>query len=411
MFRKKNKPERPTSELFDRRLKSLVRDTRDRPSSRGLVETSDGGEELDVMALLVELRAAAKRGSEPTGAKALGPEFGRYLGEFYNLPSEQQPYVIEALLRCRKQEQEEDLAAAVETCEGALLVCPKYLPLLERLAGLESRRNESQRAERWYSLLLVELDRLELYPRSIEICRELIEAGASDSTLLEQCARRLDAAGDQLYAAKCWLQRARQQLAADRPEEALMELDHAIGLQPENAELRLELALVYQRLEEFDHAAAAFEHAEALATNDPDTLGRVVLVRARVGRPEEAVLGRLMDLLEADPEARAVTLRRCEETLAANPYNPHPRYVHGVLLAQDGRSAEAVASIKIAADRYHAQSDGDSELEARLAIQQLAPRDADNRRRVAELHFERGEVHLAMQSLAGLARATRDVPA
>ena len=85
MFRRKKEPTPEPNPDFERRLKYLVRDALDRPAS-GSGPAEAVGSDLDVMAVLVELRAAARRGSESTSAVRLGPDFSRYLGEFYNLP-------------------------------------------------------------------------------------------------------------------------------------------------------------------------------------------------------------------------------------------------------------------------------------------------------------------------------------
>ena len=114
-----------------------------------------------------------------------------------------------------------------------------------------------------------------------------------------------------------------------------------------------------------------------------------------------------MDLLGPRPKARATALQRCDEAVVKDPFNPHVRYLQGVLLAQDGRFDDGIAALRVSVDRYFSQQDRTSELEARLALQQLSPRDEENRRRIAELHFEKGEVRQAMQALAGLARSRR----
>ena len=408
-FRKKPPQEQPASstEPPKHRLARVVREARDRPSLVPLEAGAATGQQSDVMALLVELRAAGKRGHESGAAQKLGPEFNRYLGAFYNLPPELQAPAIEGLLRSLQREAEGDIEGAIRACETALEACPDYLPLFDRLATLETKRNATARAERWYARLLAELDRLNFYPDAREICRRLIEAGAKDLELLERCARRLEADDDLALAARCWQMRASALSAEGRNEEALGEIDRAIMLQPENAAHRLELALLYEQLGEMDRAAVAFDQAEALASDDAPSLARVLLIRARIGRPDEAGIGRLMDLLENRPQARTEALRHCAEAVAASPYNPHLSFIQGVLLAQDGRLAEGIAALRIAVERYSAQVDRGSELEARLALQQLDPRDTDNGRRVAELYFERGDVRQAMQTLNSLARATR----
>jgi tetratricopeptide (TPR) repeat protein len=405
MFLRKRRDE-SSSSVMQQRVKQLVGEALNRPLTP-LPEAESTGHEPDVMSLLVELRASAKRRNESTVAHKLGPEFTRYLTEFYSLPAERQPPAIDALLQSRRQEQAGDLAVAVETCEAGLQVCPDYLPLLERLARLETARGNVAPAERWYSRLLVELDRLDYLTNALEHCRRLIQAPIEDPELVELCARRFEASGDSALAARCWYWRAEGLLADDHAAEALPVLDRALGLEPHDARLYLLLALIYERLGEVDRAAIAFENAAALATSDAATLGRVLLLGARASRPDEVRLGQLMDLVQSDPAARAEILRTSDQAVADNPYNAHLRYIQGVLLAQDGQLDAAVATLRIAIDRYSILSDRGSELEARLAVQQLAPRDEDNRRRVAELHFERGEVHLAMKALAGLARVAR----
>ena len=118
-------------------------------------------QEDDVMALLVELRTAAKRSGELTVAHRLGPEFSRYLGEFYKLPAERQPPVLEALIESRRQEQVGDPVGAIQSCEAGLRLVPNYLPLLDRLARLEGANGDRASAERYYICLLNELDRLD----------------------------------------------------------------------------------------------------------------------------------------------------------------------------------------------------------------------------------------------------------
>lgn len=387
------------------RLEQLVRVTRDRPT---LVSAEPGfAEQSDVMALLVELRAAGKRGHESPAARELGSEFNRYLGAFYNLPPELQAPAIEGLLRSRQAEERGDLDGAIRACEVALVACPDYLPLLDRLATLETARGGRTQAERWYAHLLAELDRLNFYPDAHEICRRLIEAGISDLDLLERCARRLEAEDDLPLAARCWARRGALLSAAGYHEAALSELDRAIMLQPDNAAYRLELALLYERLEEPDRAALSFEQAENLALEDPETLTRVLLIRARRAAPDRGSLERLSDLLENRPRARTAAIQYCAEAVAASPYNPHLSFIEAVLLAQDGQAERGIAALRIAVERYSAQSERGSELEARLSLRQLDPRDTDNGRRIAELYFERGEVRLAMQTLGEIAKTRR----
>ena len=399
----RREPARPSAGRLQERLKQVVRETLDRPSGR-LTTDGDPAREPDVMTLLVELRAAGRRGRQPAAVGRLGPEFSRFLGEFYSLPAELQPPAIEALLNSKKQEDEGDLPGAVRTCEAALLVCPDYAPLLDRLARLESAHGQTGAAERWYTRLLDRLDRLGLQPHALAICRRLLEGGASDADLLERCGLCLEAGGDVALAARCWAVLAAKLRAGDGPSDALPLLDRALTLQPESAELYLQLGLVYEQLGEDERAAVAFDRAEALVADDPAAASELLLIRARVGRPDEAALGRLMDLLEAQPEARGAALRRCEEAVADSPYNPHLRFLQGVLLAHAGQLEPGIAALRTAAEGYSAQSDHASELEARLALRQLARSDENNPRRIAELYFERGEVRLAMQALAELAQ-------
>jgi hypothetical protein len=166
----RREPARPSAGRLQERLKQVVRETLDRPSGR-LTTDGDPAREPDVMTVLVELRAAGRRGRQPAAVGRLGPEFSRFLGEFYSLPAELQPPAIEALLNSKKQEDEGDLPGAVRTCEAALLVCPDYAPLLELSARLESARGQTGAAERWYTRLLDRLDRLGLQPHALEICR------------------------------------------------------------------------------------------------------------------------------------------------------------------------------------------------------------------------------------------------
>ena len=405
-FRKSAPKQQPASaEPPKHRLAQIVREARDRPT---IMPHEPGvAEQSDVMALLVELRAAGKRGHESAAARDLGPEFNRYLGAFYNLPPELQAPAIEGLLRSRQREEKGDLEGAIQACESALEACPNYLPLLDRLATLEMARGAMARAEVWYGRLLAELDRLNFYPDAHEICHRLIEADITNRELLERCARRLEAEDDLPMAARCWARRAALLTAEGFDEDALAELDRAIMLQPENAAYRLELALLYERLGEMDRAALTFEQAESLGMDDPETLIRVMLIRARVSAPDRGTLDRLVDLLENRPRARQEVLRHCAEAVAASPYNPHLSFIEGIVLAQDGQTAPGIEALRIAVDRYSAQSDRTSELAARLTLRQLEPRDAENGRRIAELYFERGDVRLAMQTLGSLAKTTR----
>ena len=409
MFRRASRAAEPgvTPSLLQERVKRLVGEARDRPTGFGASENGSGTGDLDVMALLVELRAAARRGAEPTAAGRLGSEFARYLGEFYNLQSELQAPVIETLLLSQRAEREGNLAEAADVCERGLQTCPNYLPFLERLADLQRRRGDQRSAASWYARLLAQLDHLELYPRSLEVSRELVESALDSPELLEQCGRRLEAGGEPALASRCWETRAAQLLAAGQVDDALAELDRAISLQPDSAGLYFRLAQMHEQLGEMDRAAAAYQQAEALALSDPATLGQLLVVRARLSRPDEVPLGRLLDLLESEPEHLGPILERCDEAIAAQTYNPHLRYLHGVLLAHGGQLERGLEALNIAAERYSAQSDRGSELEVRLSMQGLRPDDEANCRRIAALHFERGEASLAMKALANLARATR----
>jgi tetratricopeptide (TPR) repeat protein len=388
-------------------LTKVVRETRDRSPIGPVDEGAASGQESEVMALLVELRTASRRGTEAAGSERLGPEFQRYLGAFYNLPPELQVPAISGLVESARREEAGDLAGAAAACDAALEACPDFPPLLERLARLECELGRRERAEQWYGRLLSELDRLDLWPEALDLCRRLQDLGVRDMELLERCARRLEAANDLETAARYWSLRASSLLSEGREEDALSELDRAIMLQPGNAGYRLELGLVYERLGEMDRAALAFEQAEQLVGDDPLTLLGVLLIRARISRPEETALARLMDLLEAHPEARPAAQRRCARAVAESPYNPHLCYLEGLLLAQDGQITQAIAALRIAVDRYLVQADEASELVVRQALRQLDPRDEENARRIAEMHFERGEVRQAMQTLNALAKASR----
>ena len=74
------------------------------------VQAEQPSESDDVMSLLVELRTAAKRGNESSAAQKLGPEFSKYLADFYELSSEHQSPVLEAFLQSRRLEQSGDSA-------------------------------------------------------------------------------------------------------------------------------------------------------------------------------------------------------------------------------------------------------------------------------------------------------------
>lgn len=394
----------------EQRLKQLVLAERERGPAPRLSDEEAHGVATDATDLLVELRAALKRGTEPAAARKLGSEFSRYLGEFVKLGSELQSSIIEALLRSRQREQQGDLDGAVQVCADALEACAGFPSLLERLARLEAARGQRERAERWYSQLLAQLDLQGLEGPALEVARTCAAAQPTDLELLRLCAQRLEAGGETELGARCWRRKAELLLAAERPAEALTALDRALALLPDDAGLHLDLALVYERLGEVDRAALAFGQAEALAYDDPETLARVLILQARSARPEEGPLGRLMDLLDVAPAARAPVLERCAAAMREAPYNPHLGYLYGVLAAQAGQLAEAGAMLRIAVERYAAQCDAAGELEARLALQQVQPLDEQNRRRVAELHFQRGEVKLAMQALADLARVAREQP-
>jgi Flp pilus assembly protein TadD len=243
--------------------------------------------------------------------------------------------------------------------------------------------------------------------RALELSRRLVQSGVEDSELLERCAQLLEQDDDRALAAECWSRRAARMLAEQRASEALSEVDRALRLEPEKAQLYLLLGLIYEQLMEVERSAAAFNQAEALVGEDADILAQILILRARTGRPDEQAVCRLIDLLESRPRSRTQALERSAAAAAESPYNPHLRYLRGVLLAHDGQAVEGAAELRIAIERYSVQSDRASELEARLALQQLEPDDEPNHRRVAALHFERGEVHQAMQALANLARVTR----
>jgi tetratricopeptide (TPR) repeat protein len=401
----------PADAQFEQRLKLLVRDKLDAAAEQDLDGSGAPTRASDVMGLLIELRTAARRGSEPVAAARIGPEFSSYLKQFYALPAELQPSAIDAMVKSRRHEEDGDVAAAIQVCESATDSCPAFPALYERLARLEATRGDKDAAERWYCRLLTQLGELELLPRGLEISCQLVQSGISSPELLEECGRRLEAGGELNLAAACWSTRARQFLAADSLDEALRDMDHAFGLQPQDPHLCLELGLVYEQLGEVDRAANTQEQAQRLAADSPEALGRVLVTRARVQRPDEEPLARLMDLLELRPSARATALQSCGEAVANDPYNPHLCYLRGVLLAHDGQIDEGIAALRTAANRYSAQSDHESELQARLAIQQLTPGEEENSRRVAELHFECGDVRDAMKVLSGLAQAAHDAAA
>src|SRR5215210_5740733 len=102
MFRRSAASSRPS--LLQERLGRLVRDVRDAPTGRDVEQVDGQPPDLRVMALLVELRTAGKRGSESGATEELGPEFSRYSREFYNLAPDRQPLALQVLLRSRRQE-------------------------------------------------------------------------------------------------------------------------------------------------------------------------------------------------------------------------------------------------------------------------------------------------------------------
>jgi tetratricopeptide (TPR) repeat protein len=389
------------------RLKVLVQEVRDRPATVAVAAAESGEEWPDVAALLAELRSVARRGGEPTAAKRLGAEFTRSLKEFYALPSDIQPAAIEAMLLSAQREREGDLAGAIAICEASLKNVPGYPPLLERLARLQTQLGDPAGAERWYEALLQEsLDRGQP-GLGIEVCYRVLETEVQSLELLRLCGILLEACDDYPLAANCWSRRASRLVADGRHQEAFQDLDRAIAIQPDSAHLVYELAELWEKMGEHDRANAAFAHCASLANDDPETLARVLLKQAVGERPDVQALGRLMDLLEARPLARANALQRCAGAVSKHPYVPHLRFIQGVLLAQDGQIEPATAALRIAIERYSATADTASELEARLSLQQLDPFDRENYRRAAAIHFERGEVKSAMQVLAGLARVTR----
>lgn len=407
MFGRRKDTAQPPADFFYNRLRQLVRDTVEPPvpAEAPLPEAED--HVPDAMVVLVELRAAARRGSEPVVSEALGPEFKRYISDFYSLEVELQVPCLEAIVESRRREVAGELDEAVAACARGLRLARDFLPLLARCINLQRARGAIPEAEAYSVRLLEALDRRGHERMVVELCRELVEQGIEELLLLETCGRRLEAAGESKLAARVWHEAALRLTRDGRYLDALGELDRALALAPNDPALYLHLAELYQRIEEPAQASAALAQAEELASESPESLTRVLLTRARVERPEEHSLGRLMDLLETNARERALALELCGQASAGAPHNPHLPYIHGVLLALDGQTAPALGQLKIAAERYSALGDRPGELDVRRSIQEIQPKDLDNRKRLAELLFELGDVKAAMEALGAMARLAR----
>ena len=405
MFGQRRDPAHPPAEFFSERLRRLVREPLE-----GLGEGAsppDPAQLPDAMALLVELRGAARRRSEPVLSDSLGPEIKRHVQDFYELDVDQQMPCLEALVESRRHELSNELGEALAACERGLAVASDFPPLLARAAALHRLRGESAKAETCAVKLLESLDHRGRQSVVLQISEELVEQGIEDLVLLEACARRLETGGNHTLAARVWHEAAGRLLRDGRYLDALTEIDRALALEPDNPIFHLDLADVYERLNEPDQVAEAYSRAEKLANGNPDVLCRVLLARARHERPDAATVATLMDLLQTSARSRAAALKMCEEAVTSAPFNPHLLYVHGVFLAFDSQTSGGQAALKTAAERYSALNDRGGEMEARRALQELNPRDLGNRHRIAELLFELGEVKGAMEALAALARLAR----
>ncbi|MCC7103537.1 MAG: hypothetical protein IT307_00205 [Chloroflexi bacterium] len=406
MFRKRRDTAQPPDEFFYSRLRKLVRETLEPPVQE--IGATDSDDPVpDAMALLVEFRGAFRRGTEPAVPEILGPELRRYVSDVYRLEFDLQMPCLEAIVESRRHELAGDLDEAVASCKRGLNAAPEFLPLLARAAALERQRGDVKLAETHAVRLLDILDRRGEEAAVAQLCKELVEQHIDDLVLLEACGRRLEAAGESAFASRVWQDAARRLARDGRYLDALGEIDRALALSPNDSGLYLELADLYEHLNEQDQASAALLRAEDLAVGDADALTRVLLLRAKTERPDERVISHLMDLLEPNRAARQRALGACEQAVADAPYNPHLPYIHGVLLALDGKAAAAQRALKTAAERYSAIGDRAGELDARRAIEGALPKDLENRRRVAELLFELGDVKGAMESLAALARIAR----
>ena len=111
---------------------------------------------------------------------------------------------------------------------GGLRATPTYLALLERAANLEYERGQVGSGESWFTQLLAALRARDMIPQGIEIARRLVEKGATEAELLQECAEHLGVPGENrpLRAAG---QPALQILPhSAETEDALLELNRAL---------------------------------------------------------------------------------------------------------------------------------------------------------------------------------------
>ncbi|MGF1432499.1 tetratricopeptide repeat protein, partial [Kitasatospora sp. LaBMicrA B282] len=157
--------------------------------------------------------------------------------------------------------------------------------------------------------------------------------------------------------------RARILTGLDRDREALTACDLAVGLDPEDAELRFDRGCVRHRLGQAQAALADYDRVLRLSPPFPEVLGNRADVRAALGDPAGAVadFGRLLELdpgsldgylnraaVLAEAGRTAEAWRDLETGLRLAPTHVELLCLKGRLLTEEGRLREAVAALSTA---------------------------------------------------------------
>ncbi|MDF1513433.1 MAG: hypothetical protein P1S60_06450 [Anaerolineae bacterium] len=141
---------------------------------------------------------------------------------------------------------------------------------------------------------------------------------------------------------------ADQAIANGLPEQALIYLEQALEIDPDNASLLIEYGVIAQLNEKFDIAESSFNRAKALINNEEDYLTSRSQIYLQTGLPELA-------------------LEDAEDAIAINPESAFAHYQKGVSANALGDRQTAFIAMEKAAN--FADQEGKIELEAMARIQ------------------------------------------
>jgi tetratricopeptide (TPR) repeat protein len=192
------------------------------------------------------------------------------------------------------------------------------------------------------------------YKKALKIFEDLLTR--------QGCDEELDITTVELFACESHVALSRQRLNADRLDEAIEEMEQAVDLKPDFADLRFNLGSLYVDANRYDEAKKHFEHA--LSINPRFFKAKINLARAlfNTGNADQAAatvsaakdvcpnfyrdkLDELMQMVQMDADKAAIE-QAFHEILEDRPSSAQVRREIAIEAIQNGNYPEAIRELK-----------------------------------------------------------------